>query len=166
MGRSAATKSKTVEHYLALPYRIVLTPDTDDSGREAFVAEVAELPGCLGQGQTADEAVAMVRDAMAGWISVALDDDLAIPEPGSEDRYSGKFLLRLPKGLHAALARAAEAEGVSLNQFSVGALAGAIAWRPAGGGASPMADTAQRFEEETRARHGAGKAIVASRHRS
>lgn len=118
-----------VEHYLALPYRIVLTPDSDDRGREGFVAEVAELPGCLSQGDTADEAVASVRDAMAGWISVALEDGREIPVPGDADRYSGRFLLRLPRSLHAALATTAEAEGVSLNQFALGALSGAIGWR-------------------------------------
>lgn len=31
--------------------------------------------------------------------------------------YSGRLLLRMPKSLHAALARASEAERVSLNQF-------------------------------------------------
>ena len=41
---------------------------------------------------------------------------------------SGRLLLRMPAALHAELARTAEREGVSLNQFITGALAGRIGW--------------------------------------
>ena len=50
----------------------------------------------------------------------------ALPEPpvGPQRRdYSGKFNVRVPKSLHAALASEAEAEGVSLNQLVVAKLA-------------------------------------------
>jgi predicted HicB family RNase H-like nuclease len=49
-----------------------------------------------------------------------------LPEPGvgpQRREYSGKFNVRLPKSLHAALASEAEAEGVSLNQLVVAKLA-------------------------------------------
>lgn len=48
---------------------------------------------------------------------------------GEERGYSGRILLRVPSSLHAMLVEAAEAEGVSLNQFTMGALAGAVGWR-------------------------------------
>ena len=41
------------------------------------------------------------------------------PEPS----HSGRLLLRMPKTLHAELAARSDAEGVSLNQFIVSALA-------------------------------------------
>jgi len=50
----------------------------------------------------------------------------ALPEPRLSPQrreYSGKFNVRVPKSLHAALAREAEAEGVSLNQLVVAKLA-------------------------------------------
>lgn len=51
-----------------------------------------------------------------------LIDGLPEPPVGSQRwEYSGKFNVRLPKSLHAALAR--EAEGVSLNQLVVAKLA-------------------------------------------
>lgn len=120
---------KSVEEYLKLPYRIALTPDVDEDGASGWVAEVDELPGCISQGRTAEEAVDNVRDAMAGWISVALDDGQPIPEPRAAQRYSGRFLLRVPATLHAELAQCAEREGVSINQFASSALAGAVGWR-------------------------------------
>ena len=55
-------------------------------------------------------------------------------EPTTDPLPSGKLLVRMPRTLHADLARAADAEGVSLNQFIIGALTGAVAWRAGGDG--------------------------------
>jgi antitoxin HicB len=126
------SKATTAEDYLTLPYRIILTPDTDDEGRSGWVAEVPQLAGCISQGDTPDDAVERVKDAMAGWISVALEDGRGIPKPDEDDDYSGRFVVRLPTTLHAELARQAEAEGVSLNQFVSGVLAAATGWRSRG----------------------------------
>jgi hypothetical protein len=53
-----------------------------------------------------------------------LIDSLPEPPVGPQRReYSGKFNVRVPKSLHAALAGEAEAEGVSLNQLVVAKLA-------------------------------------------
>jgi predicted RNase H-like HicB family nuclease len=119
---------KTLEEYLELPYRITIVHDRDEDGNEGYVAEVEELPGAISQGSTPEEAVSSVYHAMAGWISVALDDGRDIPEPRDPDAYSGRFLLRLPRGLHAELARQAEREGVSLNQYVATTLAAASGW--------------------------------------
>jgi predicted RNase H-like HicB family nuclease len=120
---------KTFEEYLGLPYSIVVTHDRDDEGAEGYVAEVRELPGVVSQGETPEEAVRSVYDAMAGWISVALEDGVEIPVPRDSASFSGRFLVRLPRGLHAELARQAEDEGVSLNQYVTTMLAGATGWR-------------------------------------
>jgi antitoxin HicB len=117
------------EEYLKLPYEIRLVRDEGEDGRAGWVAEVEELPGCISQGATAEEAVANLRDAMLGWISVALEDELEIPLPNVRSSYSGRFIVRLPQSLHAELVRAAEREGVSLNQFVTNVLAGAVGWR-------------------------------------
>ena len=54
----------------------------------------------------------------------ALIDSLPDPPVRSERKeYSGKFNVRLPKSLHAALASEAESEGVSLNQLVLAKLA-------------------------------------------
>jgi predicted HicB family RNase H-like nuclease len=53
-----------------------------------------------------------------------LIDGLPEPPVGPQRReYSGKFNVRVPKSLHAALASEAEAEGVSLNQLVLAKLA-------------------------------------------
>lgn len=112
-----------VGRYLALPYRIELTPDPEDGG---FVVSIPDLPGCISQGETVEEAMEMIRDAQRGWLTVALEHGDPIPEPRAPDDYSGKFNVRVPRGLHRALAATAASEGVSLNLFVVTTLARAV----------------------------------------
>ena len=61
---------KSVEYYLGLPYTIELVREPEGG---LFVS-VRELPGCMSQGDTPDEALEMIRDAMRAWIEVALED--------------------------------------------------------------------------------------------
>jgi predicted RNase H-like HicB family nuclease len=111
------------EDYFDLPYAIELVQDTDEAGRRGWVAEIEELPGCISQGATPEEAIANVRDAMLGWISVAIEDGRDIPQPRALGTYSGKFIVRVPSSLHADLVRTAAREGVSLNQLVATTLA-------------------------------------------
>ncbi|MHB8572945.1 MAG: toxin-antitoxin system HicB family antitoxin [Candidatus Dormibacteria bacterium] len=127
---------KTIEEYLDMAYTVSLVHDRDDEGHEGWIAEVEELPGCISQGSTPQEAVVNVRDAMVGWLSVAMDDGVDIPEPRSSGAFSGKFLVRVPTTLHAELSRAASKEGVSLNQFVSSILAASVHWRDRGRRAS------------------------------
>ena len=46
----------------------------------------------------------------------------AEPLEAREPSHSGRLLLRMPRALHAELAKLSDAEGVSLNQFIVAAL--------------------------------------------
>ena len=49
-----------------------------------------------------------------------------IPEPRHDEDFSGKFVVRVPKSMHRRLSDAAQADGVSLNQWIVAALASAL----------------------------------------
>lgn len=42
---------------------IVIRPDPEDSG---YVAECLEIPGCLSQGETIEEALANIKEAAEG----------------------------------------------------------------------------------------------------
>ncbi len=108
----------TVQEYMELPYNIVFRHIKDESG-EYYFATVQELDGCMSDGATVEEAHANIREAMEGWIETKLEAGFSVPEPLNADKYSGKFVVRLPKSLHARLAREAEKEGVSLNQYTL-----------------------------------------------
>jgi antitoxin HicB len=108
--------TRTLDEYLSLPYHVEVIRD-DDGENPGWVARVIELPGCITQGDTFEELGEMIEDAMRGWIGVALEDGIPVPEPKPDEDYSGKFVVRVPRSLHRQLAEAAEREGVSLNQF-------------------------------------------------
>jgi antitoxin HicB len=126
---------KTVDYYMKLPYTIELQQDPE----EGWFARVKELRGCMSQGDTAEEAVAMIQEAMELWLEVSLEDGLPIPEPRSDEDYSGKFVVRVPRSLHRELVEEAAQQGTSLNQYINVALARSVG-RPAP--ASPAADEA------------------------
>jgi predicted RNase H-like HicB family nuclease len=107
-----------VKEYLELPYHIVIQHLNDESGSYYF-ATVQEFDGCMSDGDTYEEAITNIREAMELWIEGKLDGGFPVPQPADESQYSGKFVLRLPKTLHARLAREAEKEGVSLNQYAL-----------------------------------------------
>lgn len=123
------SSSKSVEEYLALPYQIELIRDEGGDGHVGWVAWVEELPGCVSQGDTPEEAAAMIQEAMGGWFEVALKHGDPIPEPRQGQERSGRLLVRMPRSLHADLEAAAQQEGVSLNQLVVGLLASGVGWR-------------------------------------
>jgi predicted RNase H-like HicB family nuclease len=108
----------TLQEYMALPYNIILRHVRDESGAYYF-ATVQELDGCMSDGATPEDAYANIREAMEGWLETKLEAGLPIPLPLDEERYSGKFVLRLPRSLHRRLAAEAEREGVSLNQYTL-----------------------------------------------
>jgi len=56
---------------------------------------------------------------MEGWIETKLESGFPVPMPIDAGKYSGKYVVKLPKTLHARLAMEAEREGVSLNQYTL-----------------------------------------------
>jgi antitoxin HicB len=118
--RKGRNKNAQVEAYLSAPYVRMLVPDAEEGG---FSAEVLELPGCVSQGETAEEAYENLEDAMAGWLAASLAHNRPIPEPVGEKEFSGNFPLRMSTELHRAAARRAGYEGVSLNQWIMRAIA-------------------------------------------
>jgi len=46
-----------------------------------YVAVVPALDECASEGDTLEEAEAMVADAVEGWLTVATEEGLPIPEP-------------------------------------------------------------------------------------
>ncbi len=66
--------------------------------------------------------IANINEARQLWIETAYEAGDDIPLPSTDETYSGKLLLRMPKSLHRRLAEEAEGENVSLNQYIVSVL--------------------------------------------
>ena len=116
---TVTVKRDKLKKYLAKPYARELIRNEDGT----WFARVMELKGCMTEGNTREEALKNLDDAMKGWIDVAIEDGESIPEPLESRSFSGKFVVRVPRSLHRNLAKRAEVEGVSLNQVVVTALA-------------------------------------------
>jgi len=113
---------KEITFYLSLHYPVTIHSDPQGG----YVAEIEELHGCMTQAETLDEALRAIEDARKLWIKTAYDEGQDIPLPRDMEKYPGKFLVRIPKSLHRALARAAKLEGVSLNQYVTNLLASGV----------------------------------------
>ena len=111
----------------------------DDGG---FIALAPDLPGCSAFGATAEEALRELETAKEAWLEATRKAGNPIPMPSApptDPQHSGKVLLRMPRDLHTQLARAAEAQGVSLNHYLVYLLASSAGAPPASLGTSMAA---------------------------
>lgn len=59
-------------------YEIIIYWSGDD---QAFVAEAPELPGCMADGASYQEAVAAIEVAIDGWIETARQIGRTVPKP-------------------------------------------------------------------------------------
>jgi predicted RNase H-like HicB family nuclease len=109
---------KPLEHYMNLKYPVTIHVAPEGG----FVAEIEDLPGCLAQGESIDEAYEEIEIARKLWMETTYEDGQDIPLPRDDRQYSGKFIIRVPKSLHRQLDLLAEREGVSLNQYLVSEL--------------------------------------------
>ncbi len=107
---------KNVDYYMNLPYTIVVKKEKSNDGGACYVARVLELPHCLGDGETPQEAIGCLNVHMRMVIQACLRDNLPIPEPQTE--YSGNINIRVDPELHALLAQEASAYDMSLNKYT------------------------------------------------
>lgn len=109
-------------------YPITIRPLTVEDG-SGYLAEVPDLPGCMADGQTVDEALQEIKSAIQSWVETAKEFGDPIPKPSTAMNYSGQWRVRVPKHLHAALVFQAKEEGVSLNLLTATLLAEGIGKR-------------------------------------
>ena len=76
--------------YNALEYPIELHRRNDE-GERYWVAEIPDLPGCVADGETPDEAVESLKEAKQLWIEARLESGHHIPEPTNPHGYSGRL---------------------------------------------------------------------------
>jgi antitoxin HicB len=122
MSTRKKTGSQEIQALLSRRYPVTFYP-AEEGG---YVAEIEDLPGCITQGETVDEAAAAIEECRVAWMETALANGMEVPPPRTEAEYSGRFLLRLPKSLHRRLAARARRDGVSLNTELATLLASAL----------------------------------------
>jgi antitoxin HicB len=70
-------KPETSQDYLNLSYPITLYPESEGG----YTVILSDLPGCMSQGDTLEEAVMNIEEARVAWIETAWECGDAIPLP-------------------------------------------------------------------------------------
>ena len=66
-----------------LRYSVLVSPLSQEDGG-GFLATVPDLPGCMSDGETPQEALANVQDAIESWIEAAHDLGRDVPQPSRQ----------------------------------------------------------------------------------
>ena len=84
-----------------------------------WVAKCPSLKGCVGQGDTIDEALAELEENEKSWLETAAEVGIDIPPvPTTEEiSFSGKFTVRSSTLVHKEASENAKKQGISLNQY-------------------------------------------------
>jgi antitoxin HicB len=99
-------------------YSIQIKPlaEEDGGGFEALFSPLAR--SLVGYGATQQEAIHDLLSAVPAFLQLMQETDQSLPAPDGPkawEEFSGKFNVRVPRLLHAKLARLAEEQEVSLN---------------------------------------------------
>ena len=93
----------------AYPFTIRPLSEEDCGG---FAIEYPDLPGCISDGETPEEALQQGADAVKAYLLNCMKHGDAVPKPSAA---SGQWRQRVPRSLHSRLVAKARHEGVSLN---------------------------------------------------
>ena len=103
-------------------YRFTVRPLSKEEGR-GYLVEYPDIPGCMSDGETIEEAIANGREALRDCIDVFRESGRKLAKPGVE---AAQWRQRLPRTLYSKLTKQAENEGVSINSFVTAIIAEAI----------------------------------------
>ena len=99
-------------------YAIMVEPLSPADGG-GWLASVPALPGCTGDGDTPEAALADAEAAIGEWLDAAKQTGRDVPGPSAP----GQWRQRVPRSLHEKLKIIAAREGVSLNAYVANVLA-------------------------------------------
>ena len=108
-------------------YRFTVRPLSKEEGG-GYLVEYPDIPGCMSDGETIDEAITNGREALRDCLDVFNESGRKVPKPSIE---AAQWRQRLPRALYSKLTRQAENEGVSINSLVTAIIAEAIGARQA-----------------------------------
>jgi len=110
-------------------YRVTVRQLSKEEGG-GFLAEYPDIPGCMSDGETIEEAIANGREALRVCIEVFRQTGRQVPKPSAVE--PAQWRQRLPRTLYMKLTAQAETEGVSINSLVTAIIAEAVGRKQAG----------------------------------
>jgi predicted RNase H-like HicB family nuclease len=77
-GQTKMANKKVTNVFQVIRDGVVFELQSEPEG--GYTISVPALPGCISYGQTFEEAMEMIKDAMKGWLEVAKEEGVPIPE--------------------------------------------------------------------------------------
>jgi predicted RNase H-like HicB family nuclease len=71
-------------------FTVIIEPDLEDGG---YIVHCPTLKGCWSQGETVEEALHNIVDAISGWLAVHIEQSLDIPRLSSSERLTQPLTL-------------------------------------------------------------------------
>ena len=103
-------------------YQFTVRPLSKEEGG-GYLVEYPDIPGCMSDGETVEEAITNGREALLDCLEVFKESGRKIPRPSIE---AAQWRQRLPRTLYSKLTKHAENEGVSINSLVTAIIAEAI----------------------------------------
>lgn len=103
-------------------YQFTVRPLSKEEGG-GYLVEYPDIPGCMSDGETIEEAIASGREALRDCLDVFSESGRKVPKP---EVSAAQWRQRLPRTLYAKLTKQAEREGVSINSLVTAIIAEAI----------------------------------------
>jgi antitoxin HicB len=103
-------------------YQFTVRPLSKQEGG-GYLVEYPDIPGCMSDGETIEEAISNCREALRDCVDVFRESGRKLPKPSIE---AAQWRQRLPRTLYSKLTKQAEMEGVSINSFVTAIIAEAI----------------------------------------
>ncbi len=123
---AAATRDTLKAGY---PIRLQPLSPEDGGGYAASIPQLGDRT-FVAVGETPAEALQALDELAQYLVPTLMAEGVELPEPHFEreslEQFSGRVLLRLPRGLHARLVREARANGCSLNKLATEMLASGL----------------------------------------
>ena len=105
---------KNLNYYLNLPYSQIIDWSAADN---CFLGSIVELERNMTCGQTREEVLSNLKEALISYVTTSLNNDIEIPEPLKIDDFKGNITYRTSKERHYKLAKQAKLYGKSINAF-------------------------------------------------
>lgn len=104
--------NKDLDYYLNLPWSYRFEWSEIDN---CYLGSITELEENMTHGQTPEEVLINLKDALKAYILTSLKTNMKIPEPAKLADYKGVITYRTSPEKHYKIAKKAEAKGKSIN---------------------------------------------------
>ena len=103
---------KDLQYYLKLPYSYSINWSDVD---QCYLGSIAEIEKNMTCGETPEETMSNLKDALKAYIKTSLDNKMPIPEPIRIGKYKGTITYRTTSTKHYYIVQFANDLGISVN---------------------------------------------------